>query len=265
MKNILLLVHDDAGQEARLQAALDLTRAFEGHLGCIDVALVPIVAADINGGAEQAMLLNEERDREKANRLRLETRLNNEGISWDWTDVIGGMAQAMVDASSLADLLVLNRQLDQPSFLDMREITSSVLMKARVPVLAMPEKQTRFVMDRAFIAWDGSETCAATMRACVPLLKLASDVRIFTATEKSPQLHPAAAARYLARHGISAEIEMVERGSVNADQKIGEAAQYWRADYVLMGAYGRGRLREAFGGVTKRLLGTSPLPLLLGH
>ena len=27
MKNVLLLVHDDQGQEARLQAALDLTRA----------------------------------------------------------------------------------------------------------------------------------------------------------------------------------------------------------------------------------------------
>ncbi|MGE4432135.1 MAG: universal stress protein [Sphingobium sp.] len=265
MKNILLLVHEDAGQEARLQAALDLTRAFEGHLSCIDVAMVPMVAADINGGAEQAMLLNDERDREKANRVRLEERLDHEGVAWDWTDVIGGMAQAMVDASSLADILVLNRQLDEPSFLDMREITSSVLMKARVPVLAMPEKQNRFAMDRAFIAWDGSETCAATMRACVPLLKLARDVRLFTATDKSTRANPAAAARYLARHGIGAEIETAERGSVNVDQKISEAAQDWQADYVLMGAYGRGRLRETFGGVTKRMLGASPLPLLLGH
>ena len=29
MKNILLLIHDDPGQEARLQAALDITRAVE--------------------------------------------------------------------------------------------------------------------------------------------------------------------------------------------------------------------------------------------
>ena len=32
-----------------------------------------------------------------------------------------------------------------------------------------------------------------------------------------------------------------------------------------MGAYGRGRLREAFGGVTKRMLSDSELPLLLSH
>ena len=41
MKNILLLVHDDPGQEARVQAALDLTRALDGHLTCLDVAAMP--------------------------------------------------------------------------------------------------------------------------------------------------------------------------------------------------------------------------------
>jgi hypothetical protein len=35
MKNVLLLVHDDLGQEARLQAALDIVRAIGGHLHCL--------------------------------------------------------------------------------------------------------------------------------------------------------------------------------------------------------------------------------------
>jgi hypothetical protein len=39
MRNILLLVHDDDGQQSRLHAALDLTRAVEGHLRCLDVTL----------------------------------------------------------------------------------------------------------------------------------------------------------------------------------------------------------------------------------
>lgn len=41
MKNILLLVHDDDGQEVRLQAALDLVRALDGHLTCVDVTPRP--------------------------------------------------------------------------------------------------------------------------------------------------------------------------------------------------------------------------------
>ena len=32
MKNILLLIHDDQGQESRLQVALDVTRALGGHI-----------------------------------------------------------------------------------------------------------------------------------------------------------------------------------------------------------------------------------------
>ncbi len=265
MKNILLLVHDDAGQEARLQTALDLTRALEGHLSCIDVTMVPMIAADINGGAEQAMLLEEERSRERENRTALENRLNREDVPWDWTDMIGGMAQVMVDASSLADIIVLNRQLEDNAFLDMREITSRVVMKSRVPVVAVPEQQKNFRTERALIAWDGSESCASTMRACIPLFKLASEVRIFTAREKANQLSPAAAAQYLSRHGINAEIDVVDRGSRNPDDLITEAAENMNADYALMGAYGRGRLRETFGGVTKRLLGAGKLPLILGH
>lgn len=47
MKTLLLLVHDDAGQEARLQAALDLTRALDGHLTCVDIAPIPVFAGDL--------------------------------------------------------------------------------------------------------------------------------------------------------------------------------------------------------------------------
>ena len=37
MKNVMVLVHDDDGQTARLQTALNLARALEGHLSCVDV------------------------------------------------------------------------------------------------------------------------------------------------------------------------------------------------------------------------------------
>jgi len=265
MKNILLLVHDDDGQEARLQAALDLTRALEGHLSCLDVALLPMVVADINGGTAQSILLEEERRREGENREAVTSRLTGEDIAWDWTDVIGGMAQSVLDASALADLIVLNRKLDASSYPDMRDLASSIVMKARSPVVAVPETLRRFGTARALIAWDGSESCAATMRASTPLLKRASEVCLFTALDKSTGVDGAAAARYLSRHGIHATIETVERGGHDADPLIAAHAANWNADYVVMGAYGRGRLREAFGGVTKRMLGNSSLPLVLCH
>ncbi len=265
MKNILLLVHDDDGQEARLQTALDLARALEGHMSCIDVTLLPMMAADIHGGTAQAVLLEDERAREGENKAALTSRLAGEDVSWDWTDVIGGMAQSVLEASTLADIIVLNRKLDAYSYPDMRDLASDIVMKARAPIIAVPETQKSFGTERPMIAWDGSESCAATMRACVPLLKLGTEVRIFTAIEKSNGLPATAAAQYLSRHGIRATIEAVERGGHDADQLIAAHADGCKADYVLMGAYGRGRLRETFGGVTKRLLGSSTVPLILGH
>ena len=41
MKTVMVLIHDDAGQEARLQCALDVVRAVEGHLVCLDVVQLP--------------------------------------------------------------------------------------------------------------------------------------------------------------------------------------------------------------------------------
>jgi len=49
------------------------------------------------------------------------------------------------------------------------------------------------------------------------------------------------------------------------DLLITQEGTHWQADYVMMGAYNHGRLVEAFGGVTKRLLTNSALPLVLGH
>ena len=70
MKNVLLLVHEDAGQEARLQAALDLTRALDGHLQCLDVSLMPVLASAPYDGVGQALLLEDERTREDDNKIR---------------------------------------------------------------------------------------------------------------------------------------------------------------------------------------------------
>ena len=66
MKNILLLVHDDAGQEARLQVALDLTRALGGHLTCIDVVRM-VYGADGLYGSNVDFLLADEQTRETLN------------------------------------------------------------------------------------------------------------------------------------------------------------------------------------------------------
>lgn len=266
MKNILLLIHDDDGQSARLHTALDLTRALGGHLSCIDVTPTPVYGGNTYAGLGDAILLSDERESEAKNKERVMHRLSGEDIAWSWKDVTGDLADCILAAAALTDLIVLNRALDDHPLPDMRRIASRVLMHAHKPIVAVPETADGFnAKGRVLIAWDGQESVAATMRACVPLLQLASDVEIFMARDGAEKTDPNDAAAYLSRHNIHASVKIIDDGLTGADILIQNAASHWRADYILMGAYSHGRLMEAFGGVTKRLLAKSKFPLVIGH
>lgn len=266
MKTVLLLVHDDAGQEARLQAALDLTRALDGHLTCVDVTPTVDFAGDI-GGAAQAMVLEAERKVEAANRVATETRLIHEGVAWDWIDVSGDFTACLLREAGLADLIVVNCKRDGLLVVEPRGIVSSVISRARSPVVAIPDNVRSFdVMGPALVAWDGSAPIMATLRASVPLLKLASTVRLFCAEDGAKGAPPQAAAAYLSRQGVHADIEVAPARGARPDGLILEACAAFGARYCVMGAYGHGRWAEdIFGGVTRRMLEAEQLPLVMGR
>lgn len=266
MKNVLLLVHDDAGQEARLQAALDLTRALSGHLNCVDAVEVPVVIDGFGGGG-MAMLLADERQREAANRAAVEPRLAREGISWSWTEAVGYLPACVADAAKTADLVVLNRKLDAFPAPDMRHIVADVLTQSRALVVAVADDCRGFnAAGKVIIAWDGSERVMSAVRRAVPLLTLAAEIKIVQIGEcAGDALNVKEAATYLSRHGIHAEVELAPDASSVAVAIRSEAERYG-ADYLLMGAYSHSPIREAlFGGVTRAMLSACSLPMVLGH
>ena len=65
---------------ARLQAALDLTRALSGHLVCIDVTPLPLMA-DTMWGVTSGAILYDEGEREAANVAKLQKRLAEEDVT----------------------------------------------------------------------------------------------------------------------------------------------------------------------------------------
>lgn len=264
MKNILLLVHHDAGQDARFKVALDLTRALCGYLECLDVTMLPV----IDDGLGEALLLQSERARECANKAMLEQKLENAtDLDWSWSDVTGPLADCVRRASALADLIVLNRKLDSFPYPDMREITSDVLLKSGKPVIAVPDKaQGLAVSGRALVAWDGSPRASAALQAAVPLLELAGSVVILEIDDGSVLVKAEEAAAYLATYDIGARIvrDFAVAKATSDVLLVGISVQ--RADYVVMGAYGRSRGSEAiFGGCSRAMLTKSPVPVFMAH
>ncbi len=266
MTNILLLVHDNDGQEVRLQAALNLARALDGHLTCIDVAPPPIVAEDYYDRVADNVILKEESLQEAANKAVLTARLAREFIRWSWIVARGKIARCVIKAAPLAELIVFNRAPDARARADMEAIANRILMEARKPVAAVPPLGKGYKAGGgALIAWDGRVTAAAMMRACVPLLKFASDVRFFLARVPDEPLDHNKAAEFFSRHGIHASVQIYEGAIRSVARLIGDEALMWHADDIFLGAYSRGRLRETFGGVTRSMLAKSRLPLVLGH
>jgi len=261
VKEILVLIHHDAGQDARLAAAVDLARRLDGHLMCLDVTKMPAMFG--TEFAAGAMLLEQESRREHVNRDVVRSWLARQEVRWSWQDCVGNLATSVIDAAALADLVILNRKLEIAAWPDMRDVTDTVLMHLHIPVVAMPDEAERFAADRVLIAWDGRPSGAAAMRAAVPLLGLASAVEIFMVDEGRERIDPDMAATYLQRHRVAASTKIVACDSCEVEDLILEECARFRADYVVMGAYTHGRTAELFGGVTRRMLSNSSLPLFL--
>lgn len=267
MKNILLLIHDDAGQEARLQVALDLTRRLDGHLMCLDVAVPPPALIDDSGAAALGVnLLGDELARESANQVRIEARLAHEDVSWEWANTLGRIAPSLRRASRFADLIVVSRELTDLASPDMRAIAGEVIVKSGKPVLAVPEDVSGFDPACAMIAWNGSASALTALQRAVPIL--ATSRRVFLTEIAGPDesFDADSAARYLSRHGIHARVERVDPGELSiAEVLVGEVQRHG-AGLLVAGGFGHSRISEAlFGGVSRELLAMAPCPVFAAH
>ncbi len=271
MKSILLYANEDEGLEARLQAAFDLARAYEGHINCAQVTPYNegYILADPFGGLYAIPELMAELNKQKeTSRERLEARLRAEGLCWNWIEIDGDPAQALVHYSRMADIIVLTQPGTNGAFSRQAlALAGETVTHARTPVLTVPKGSRSFnCLGRALIAWNGSAESCNALRAALPMLQAASAVNIVTVTEEPSEFPATQAAEYLALHGVTAEVRETQRGNREVSEAIAHEAQQVGAAYVVMGGYGHSRFREAvLGGTTRSLLKQDDVPLLIGH
>lgn len=267
MKSIMVLVHDDAGQEARLQVALDLTRALRGHLTCIDVAIAPVLMDDYMAPGGGMLLMREERAAEARNRHRLEARLAHEDVPWSWVDAAGDLGDAVTRAARLGDLVVISAKLPDFAVHDMDALPATLLRHGDRPIFAVPEHAIGLdVAGKALIAWDGSAEAEAALRAAVPILRLATSAMLLAVDDGSIAIPASEAASYLSRYDIKTAVGTVPIGGDSVGAVLLREIDAQAVDYVVMGGFSRGRLGQAlFGSVARRMLAESPVPILLGR
>ena len=267
MRSILVHADNDAASEGRLQVALDLARRFEGHVTLmIATPLQQFVSFDPFGGTYFA---TDALAKAQADDLALESslseRLANEDVPWDIAMADGDIVGALAGAASLTDLTVVSLPGQRQNLPQL--LAGDLALATPVPVLALPQDVKRLDADApAMIAWNGSPQAAAAMRAAVPLLSGGRKVVLVSVGKDDGTFPGTDALRYLSRHGIHAELLIVERGADTIEERLEEEADALGAGLIVMGAFGRSRLRETlFGGTTQYLLTNGRFPLLLAH
>lgn len=270
MKSVLLYINEDGGLDARLQAALDLTRAVDGYLHCLHINPYhsPVAFDGMTGMSLMYDVAKMTREADLQLRQKVEKRLADEDVSWIYEEADADNARGLAKNSALADIIVMSSASGNKDNNLPIGTLGDVLFNARVPMLVQPSGMNKFdATGCALIAWNGSFEAGNALRAAVPLLKLASDVHILTVTEdKDHDLPPLDASEYLSRHEIKSEVhELAGKKSSVRDVLIANVDALG-VSYIVMGAYGHSRAREfIFGGVTRSLFRDSPVPLVVSH
>jgi nucleotide-binding universal stress UspA family protein len=270
IKSILLHAYSDNAFEDRLQVALDICRAFGAHLTCLHVTPYnAYIAFDPLGGmAAQSVIIEGLRTSEAALRSRIEARLASEDVQWDWQSSDGAVASTIIAESALSDLVILSQFCDADKGTDRAlPIVDEVAVYAACPVLVVPKSVNQLQTNGgAVIGWNASPEAAHAVRAAVSFLKNAAFVHIASVGEAGEAFPQTAANAYLSRHGIASDLHELTGSSRHAAQVLYDFAVSKQASVLVMGAYGRSRLRETLlGGVTRDLLSTSTIPLLVAH
>jgi nucleotide-binding universal stress UspA family protein len=187
------------------------------------------------------------------------------GSSAGWREATGDGAQLIAERARFFDLIVLGRSsrvVDEPS----SNTIEAVLARSGRPVLLAPAKIPAEIGRFIAVAWNGSPQAVRALAASLPLLAAAESVVLITVGDGGNSDIPAVL-DHLAWHGITAKHRQIpDTSHESTGILLLKAARDTGADMLVMGGYGHQPWREAlFGGVTREIIGTSLLPLLLMH
>lgn len=145
-----------------------------------------------------------------------------------------------------------------------------ILFSASRPVLLpVPDRKPLEKVGRIVLAWDGSPYAARALAFTLALfagLQEAEVVVVKGEKDLSGMVPAAQIAAHIERHGAKAKVVELKCDEDGVSSTINTHAEKAGADLVVMGAFGRSRLREfVLGGVTRDLTRFSKRPLLLSH
>jgi nucleotide-binding universal stress UspA family protein len=286
-KVILVPVDSNAGRRA-LRAAFGILQGTNGHIEAFHVRAdskeaVPLLGEGMSGSMIEEMIDLADKDGDERSRSAkaifdtfvAETKVavtdkisvSGSAPSASWRVEVGREDEKIANRGRVADLIVMAQPVGEVGRPSMMALHAAIFETAR-PVLMLPDVPPAKIGSTVVIAWNGTSEAARAVAGAMPFLESASKVVALTVeTEKSVnRIDADELASYLGAHGINAERVTVEQGAKPVGETILEYCKSVNADLLVTGAFTHSRLIQIIlGGVTRHLIGTAHLPVLMDH
>lgn len=226
---------------------------------------------------------DDERKRTSRARERLLEAVQSRGMCIDFRSPGGDPVEALIVRSRTADLVVMGQPSDDDPDGPSRRFASQLLVAGACPVLFVPGAESvEGCGTRVLVAWSATRESTRALRDALPMLQRASVVEVLRlgSTDLGSENPLDAVAAYLHAHGVSAacadkpmrDISFGERMLTPSvvDASIAELllsrAADMEANFIVIGGYGHTRTYElVLGGVTRTMLGSMTVPVLMSH
>jgi nucleotide-binding universal stress UspA family protein len=165
-----------------------------------------------------------------------------------------------------SDLIVMGRARQKQGLAP--DTLGYLLLNCGRPILVAATAAPQTLADTIMVCWKESGDVARAVTAATPILAKAKRVVFVSVAEKDDGLTDALndLARQFAWNGVSTEVRFIPGSRRGTPGALAAAAEECAADLVVMGAYGRSRVRALiFGSCTEAFLGGSDKPVLLMH
>ncbi len=207
---------------------------------------------------------------EAEHRAQFEDTVRHHGIQSEWRSLPYLSSEVGVHAY-YADLVVIARPESAGEMAAPPGLAESLVLSSGRPIIVFPPRGTVSEVRRILVAWSATRESIRAVADALPLLARAKAVEVLVVDhERNRAGHgqePGAdIARHLARHGAQVEVRRLSSGGKEVGRLLLSEAAAFRADLLVMGAYGHSHLREwMFGGVTRTVLYEADFPVLMSR
>lgn len=269
-KSVLLHLDATARSVDRVRVARQLAEAFDAEVSAVyavppSLMRYPTMVEGSAAAVEMIAQIDEE------NRAAAQARFVAAGAGEPRLSWVEAGSDAFWDFGRRAlyhDLVLLGQHdaADPQAGALGADFLPDLLIETGKPALVIPRTGAAApVGGCVLVAWKESREAARAVSAALPWLHRAAEVHLVCYADPAEPPLRALQAR-LSAHGITARAHRGGPDHAGAGEQLLSLAADVGADLLVMGCYGRSRVREwALGGATRTILQSMTLPVLMTH